>query len=111
MLCPGQVQVNDRESNNVTCMQHSQHSLNGHLYKMDTSIKQTPGVGPVPVVFSYFTVTKLPIRLTPLLDRQVKPVPMVSILERVDCIGNKHKDNALYNQLKHNQGRKVWTTY
>ena len=44
---------------------YSQLALNGHLYKMDTSIRQTPGVLPVPAVLS-LTVTKLPIRWTPL---------------------------------------------
>ena len=34
--------------------QYSQLSLNGHLYKTDTSIRQTPGVGPVPVSFQLF---------------------------------------------------------
>ena len=40
----------------------------------DTSIRRTPGVGPVSVVFSYFTVTKLSIKRTPLLDGQVHGV-------------------------------------
>ena len=59
--------------------------FNGHLYKTDTFIRRTPGVGPVPAVFQLFTVTKLPIRRTPPLDGQLEPVPTVSILERVDC--------------------------
>ena len=41
-------------------------SLNGHLYKTDTSIKRTPGVGPCAPFFSHFTASKLSISQTPL---------------------------------------------
>ncbi len=33
---------------------YSQLSLNGHLHKMDTSLRRTPGVGPIPAVFQSF---------------------------------------------------------
>lgn len=39
-------------SDSFLCMFYSQLSLNGHLYEMDCSITQTPGIGPVPAVFS-----------------------------------------------------------
>ncbi len=54
-------------------------SLNGHLYKTDTSLRPTPGVGPFP------SVTKLPIRRTPLKNGPLKPVPTVAVLERDYC--------------------------
>ena len=69
----------------LSCSTYSQLSLNGHLYKTDTSIRRTSDVGPAPVVIHLFAVTKLPIRRTPLLDGQLDPVPTVSVLERVDC--------------------------
>ena len=33
-------------TNKVQASRYSQLSLNGHLYKMDTSIRRTPGAGP-----------------------------------------------------------------
>ena len=62
-----------------------QSTLNGHPYKIDTSIIRKPGVGPAPVIFQSFSVTKLPIRLIPLLNGQLEPVPTLSVLERVYC--------------------------
>ena len=45
---------------------YSQLSLNGHLYKTDTSMRRTPGVGPCAPFFSHqFTVSKLSISRTP----------------------------------------------
>ena len=38
---------------------YSQLSLNGHLYKMDTSIKRTPGVGPCAVFQSFYCIKAL----------------------------------------------------
>ena len=71
---------------NLFVVVYTQLSFNQHPYKMDTSIRWTPGIGPVPVFLQLFTVTKLPIRQTPLYDRQLEPVPTVSVFERVDCI-------------------------
>ncbi len=56
-----------------------------HLYKVDTCLRWTPGVGPILRFFSHFTVFKLPIRRTPLQNGQLKPVLTVFVLERVDC--------------------------
>ena len=43
---------------------YSQLSLNRHLYKMDTAVRQTHGVGPCATLFSHFTATKLSISWT-----------------------------------------------
>ena len=45
---------------------------------MDTSVKQTPRVGP-------FSLSLLPL-FNSLSDGKVVPVPKVSVLEGVDCI-------------------------
>ena len=61
---------------------YSRLSLNGHLYKTDTSVKRTPRVGPCLSLLPLFDS----IRRTSLLDRHLVPAPKVSDLERVDCI-------------------------
>ena len=53
-------------------------SLNGHLYKTDTSVKRTLRVGRC--------LSLLPLFDSPLDGHLSKTVPKVSVLERVDCI-------------------------
>ena len=45
-------------------LKYSQLSLNRQLYKMDTSIKWTPGVGPCVPFFNHFTTSELSISRT-----------------------------------------------
>ena len=52
---------------------YSQLSLEGHLYKTDTSVKRTSRVCPCLSVLPLFA------------DGHLVPVPAISILERVDC--------------------------
>ena len=61
---------------------YSRLSLNGHLYKKDTTVKRTPWAGPCLCLFPSFDS----IRRTPLSDGHLVPVPKVSVLEKVDCI-------------------------
>ena len=57
----------------VACDKIVPSKLAGHLCKTD---------GPCASFFSHFNVSKLSISRTPLKDKQLVPVPMVSVLER-----------------------------
>ena len=75
-------QVKYRTSNK-TKVPYSRLSLEGHLYKTDTSVKQTPRVGPCCLHCSlYLTLYRTDITLRPTLSA----FPKVSVLERIHCI-------------------------
>ena len=84
---------------------YSQLSLNGHLYKMDTSLRRTPCVGPGRFLV-ILPVIKLPLRRTtetlkPSTDTCEVVFSVKNTSNRNACVGNDSKLRITETKTKH----------